>query len=55
MGEIRAFPERGRIVFDIRGNRYRLVVVVRYAPPGTVWIRWLGTHRQYDKIDAKEI
>jgi len=40
-----------RIVFNIKGNDYRLVVAVNYVK-SIVWIIWLGTHREYDKIDA---
>jgi mRNA interferase HigB len=43
-----------RIVFNIRGNAYRLVVAVDFAK-GIVWIKWLGTHRDYDRIDVKEV
>ena len=43
-----------RIVFNIKGNSYRLVVSVDFEK-ATVWIKWIGTHRDYDKIDVKEI
>lgn len=43
-----------RVVFDIKGNTYRLVVVVVYRF-GTVYLRFVGTHAQYDKIDATTI
>ena len=43
-----------RVVFNIRGNQYRLVVAVNY-PHSTVYIRFVGTHREYDKIDATSI
>ena len=43
-----------RIVFNIRGNAYRFVVAVDFEN-GIVWIKWLGTHRDYDRIDVKEI
>jgi mRNA interferase HigB len=43
-----------RIVFNIRGNAYRLVVAVDFEK-GIVWIKWLGTHRDYDRIDVREI
>jgi mRNA interferase HigB len=43
-----------RIVFNIRGNTYRLVVAVDFEK-GIVWIKWLGTHRDYDRIDVKEV
>ncbi len=43
-----------RVVFNIAGNKYRLVVQVNY-PFGIVFIRFIGTHRQYDAIDAESI
>ena len=44
----------GRVVFNIGGNKYRLVVKINY-PFQVVYIRFLGTHRQYDRIDAETI
>jgi mRNA interferase HigB len=43
-----------RVVFNIKGNRYRLVVVVVYQH-GVVYIRFVGTHAEYDRIDAARI
>ncbi|MFM2169128.1 MAG: hypothetical protein RIS79_3499 [Verrucomicrobiota bacterium] len=43
-----------RVVFDIKGNRYRLVVKIHYNT-GVLFIRFLGTHAEYDKIDATAI
>ena len=43
-----------RVVFNIRGNRYRLIVHVRYDI-GIVFIRFIGTHQDYDKIDSTTI
>jgi mRNA interferase HigB len=43
-----------RVVFNIRGNAYRLVVAVDFEK-GIVWIKWLGSHRDYDHIDVREI
>ena len=43
-----------RIVFNIKGNAYRLVVAVDYEK-AVVWIKWIGTHHAYDKIDVTEI
>src|SRR5712691_10441085 len=43
-----------RIVFNIRGNAYRWVVAVDFEK-GIVWIKWIGTHRGYDRIDVKEV
>jgi mRNA interferase HigB len=43
-----------RVVFNIAGNKYRLVVRLNYAY-GVVYLRFVGTHRQYDRINVKEI
>ncbi|MBW8320972.1 MAG: type II toxin-antitoxin system HigB family toxin [Arenimonas sp.] len=43
-----------RIVFNIKGNDHRLVVAADFEK-GIVWIKWIGTHKAYDKIDVKEI
>jgi mRNA interferase HigB len=43
-----------RIVFNIKGNDYRLVASVDFEK-GIVWIKWLGTHRDYDRLDVKEV
>jgi len=43
-----------RIVFNIHGNKYRLIVKINYHAQ-VVYIRFIGTHKQYDAIDAKEI
>jgi len=42
----------GRAVFNIAGNKYRIVVWINY-PYRVVYIRFVGTHRQYDKINAR--
>jgi mRNA interferase HigB len=44
----------GRVVFNIAGNKYRLVVWINY-PYRVVYIRFIGTHEQYDNIDAQTI
>lgn len=43
-----------RVVFNIKGNSYRLVVRINF-PFRIVFIRFVGTHKQYDAIDVKEI
>jgi mRNA interferase HigB len=43
-----------RVVFNIGGNKYRLVVRVWFPGRG-VWIKFAGTHRQYDKIDVTKL
>jgi mRNA interferase HigB len=43
-----------RVVFNIKGNQYRLVVKIRYAS-GVVFIRFIGAHQAYDKNDASHI
>ena len=42
------------MVFNIAGNKYRLVVWINYAYR-VVFIRFIGTHAQYDRIDAQKI
>jgi mRNA interferase HigB len=44
----------GRAVFNIAGNKYRIVVWINY-PHRVVYIRFIGTHEQYDEIDAQTI
>ena len=44
----------GRAVFNIAGNKYRIVVWINY-PYRVVYIRFIGTHRMYDAIDAQSI
>jgi mRNA interferase HigB len=43
-----------RIVFNIKGNDYRLVVAVDFEK-AIVWIKWIGTHKSYDKINVIEV
>ena len=43
-----------RVVFNIGGNKYRLVVAINYEV-GLIRVRWVGTHQAYDKINAEEV
>lgn len=43
-----------RIVFNIKGNDYRLVVSVDYEK-AIVWVKWVGDHREYGKIDVSKV
>jgi len=43
-----------RIVFNIKGNHYRLIVMILFAK-GKIFIRFVGTHKEYDKIDSINI
>ncbi|MDR2875743.1 MAG: type II toxin-antitoxin system HigB family toxin [Methylobacillus sp.] len=49
-----SFVGNGRVVLNIKGNDYRLVVAIRYEK-GLMYVRFIGTHRQYDKIDVETI
>ncbi len=49
-----SFLPDNRVVFNIKGNNYRLVVKINYDY-AIVWIRFVGTHGQYDKINASKI
>ena len=43
-----------RVVFNIGGNKYRLVVEIQYRA-GIVWVKFIGTHTQYDKINVENV
>lgn len=43
-----------RVVFNIRGNDYRSIVAVAYRV-GVVYVKFVGTHRQYDAVDAETV
>lgn len=46
--------KNNRVVFNIKGNDYRLVAMINYEN-GWLFIKFIGTHREYDKIDANTI
>ena len=43
-----------RAVFNIKGNRYRLVVKINY-PGRIVYVRFVGTHADYDRVNVREV
>ena len=49
-----SFLKNRRVVFNIKGNDYRLVVAVHYDH-GQMFVRFIGSHRQYDKIKVETI
>lgn len=49
-----SFLANNRVVFNIKGNDYRLIVAVHYNR-GLMFVRFVGTHAQYDRIDAETI
>ncbi|MGE0873514.1 MAG: type II toxin-antitoxin system HigB family toxin [Burkholderiales bacterium] len=49
-----SFVANDRVVFNIKGNDYRLIVAVRYSRR-LVFIRFVGTHREYDRVDATTV
>jgi mRNA interferase HigB len=49
-----SFLEGNRVVFNIKGNKYRLIARINYDYQ-MVWIRFIGTHGEYDKIKANSI
>lgn len=59
MADVRArYPhasviDRERVVFDIGGNKYRLVAKVWFAGQ-TVFVKFVGTHQQYDRLDVRQ-
>jgi mRNA interferase HigB len=50
--------KNGRVVFNIAGNKFRIVTKINYSTAttkGVVYIRFVGTHKEYDAIDAQEV
>src|SRR4051794_20275628 len=48
------FMADNRVIFDVGGNKYRLIAHVSYAF-GRVLVKFVGTHAEYDRIDPKEV
>ena len=46
-----SFTANNRVVFNVKGNDYRLVVLVRYDK-GLLFVKFVGTHAQYNKVDV---
>lgn len=46
--------KNNRVVFNICGNKYRLVVEMQYRA-GIAWVKFIGTHEQYDRIKVEDI
>ncbi|WP_061127615.1 type II toxin-antitoxin system HigB family toxin [Caballeronia catudaia] len=49
-----SFVGHNRVVFNIKGNEFRLIVAVAYRV-GVAYIKFVGTHAQYDKVDAATV
>jgi len=46
--------KNNRVVFNIGGNKYRLIVEIQYQA-NIVWVKFVGTHAQYDKITVEDV
>ncbi len=46
--------KNNRVVFNIGGNKYRLIVEIQYQA-NIVWVKFIGTHAQYDKINVEDV
>jgi mRNA interferase HigB len=49
-----SFVANNRIIFNVKGGKYRLIVAVHYRSQ-IVYIRFVGTHQQYDQVDAASV
>ena len=49
-----SFVGRHRVVFNIGGNKYRLVVEMQYRA-GIAWVKFIGTHAEYDRINVETV
>jgi mRNA interferase HigB len=60
IGEVRSdfnsvdYVGNDRFVFNVKGNNYRLVAMIHFSTR-TVYVRFIGTHKAYDKIDADKV
>lgn len=49
-----SFVGNNRVIFNIKGNDYRIVCAMDY-PRQTMYVKFVGTHKEYDSIDVKEV
>jgi mRNA interferase HigB len=49
-----SFVAKNRVVFNIKGNDYRLIVAIAYRMK-YVYVKFIGTHAEYDKVDAATV
>ncbi|MBC7473498.1 MAG: type II toxin-antitoxin system HigB family toxin [Candidatus Sericytochromatia bacterium] len=49
-----SFLANNRVIFNIHGNKYRLIVAVDY-PREAIFIKFIGTHKEYDSINANDV
>ena len=49
-----SFLGKNRVVFNICGNKYRLIVAIAYKF-GAIYVKFIGTHKEYDKVNAESI
>ncbi len=49
-----SFLSNNRVVFNIKGNRFRLIVSIQYDYK-VVYVRFIGTHQEYDQVDAANV
>ena len=54
MNRVRFTLKGQRVVFNIKGNEYRLVAALAYNT-GVVFVKFIGTHAEYDRIDAETV
>ena len=49
-----AFVANDHVVFNVKGNDYRIICAVDY-PRQTMFIKFVGTHKEYDRVEATEV